>query len=502
MIEKLRITLIRIMRSLKRNAAICVLGFIVLVSSLVRIPLLSLTLNESFGFRQAQTAIAVREYMHDGLLQLSPLPIFGNPWQVPMEFPIFQVVAAIFGSLTHLDAAVAARAVALIFFQISAILIFLLARKAFDSIAGLAAVALYEFSPYGMQWGSAALIESLAVALVLLSIYFLWQWGEKRELWMLCVAVAAGVVGFLVKSTTPIPWIPVFIAVLYLTRNHPSSFSKVKYWLLGLSPILSGLLAGLIWTKFADSYKGQNIYSAELTSSALRDWYFVGQIAPRFDVDNWKVILEFIAFSRISIFYLVAPILAFLVWKRARVITIALSAVYLIAVLIFFKLYFVHAYYHMAVFPATVLIWGAAIWGLSKKLPVFQWLKFFIAALAVFTLLSLSWASREGDRVHENQSGSLSLPSVVEQMRELTRKNEVTILVGCDWNPLYPYYSGRRAIMVISALENIPVPESLLSSEVKYVGFCQDLDLAKLSKLLPGKVFKLVAQNLVEIRPN
>jgi len=502
MIEKLRVTLIRKIGICQRHASIFILGLIVLVSSIVRIPLLSLTLNESFGFRQAQTAVAVREYMRHGFLQLSPLPVFGNPWQVPMEFPIFQVVAAIFGSLTHLDAAEASRAASLIFFQIAAILIFLLARKAFDSVAALAAVALYEFSPYGMQWGSAALIESLAVVLVLLSIYFLWLWAEERKSFMLYVAVAAALAGFLVKSTTPIPWLPVFAAVLYVARNKANSVSKVKYWFLGMSPVWVGLLAGLIWTRFADFYKGQNPYSAELTSSALRDWYFIGQISPRFDIDNWKVILEFMAFSRISMFYIAAPILVLVLWKRSRVITSALGAVYLVAVLIFFKLYFVHAYYHMAVFPATVLIWGAAIWGLSKKLPVYEWMSYLVAIFVVVTLLSLSWMSKEGERVRENQSGLLSLPSVVGQMSQITTTDDVTILVGCDWNPLYPYYSDRRVIMVTSKFESVPMPDSLISSEVRYVGFCQDLDLDKLSELLPGKIFKLVAPNLVQILPN
>jgi Dolichyl-phosphate-mannose-protein mannosyltransferase len=484
------------------NASIFILGLILLTSSIVRIPLLQLTLNESFGFRQAQTAIAVREYMRHGFLQLSPLPIFGNPWQVPMEFPIFQIVAAVIGSITHLDAAVASRAASLVFFQIAAILIFLVARKAFDSVAALAAVALFEFSPYGMQWGSAALIESLAACLVLLSIYLLWRWGEERKTLFLQVAVAAAMAGFLVKSTTPIPWIPVFAAVLYASKNEASSVSKVKYWFSGMSPVWLGLLAGLIWTRFADVYKGQNPYSAELTSSALRDWYIIGQISPRFDIDNWNVIIEYMAFSRIWMFYFVAPIIALVLWKKVRVFTIALSAVYLIAVLIFFKLYFVHSYYHMAVFPATVLIWGAAIWGLSKKLPSHGWMRYFTVALAMVTLLSLSWMSKEGGRVRENQSGLLSLPSVVGQMRGITAKDDVTILIGCDWNPIYSYYADRRVIMVTSKFEGIPMTDSLISSEVRYVGFCQDLDLNGLNKLLPGRMFKPVAPNLVEMLPN
>jgi hypothetical protein len=51
-------------------------------------------------FRQTQTALSVREMRAHGISWLHPkLPLFGPPWECPMEYPVFQIAAAALDSV-------------------------------------------------------------------------------------------------------------------------------------------------------------------------------------------------------------------------------------------------------------------------------------------------------------------------------------------------------------------------------------------------------------------
>ena len=73
---------------------------IVAVGTIIRIPQLGHSLAEAWSFRQTQTAFTVKEYVAHGIdLFSTPLPVFGPEAKVPMEFPLFQGVAALLAQL-------------------------------------------------------------------------------------------------------------------------------------------------------------------------------------------------------------------------------------------------------------------------------------------------------------------------------------------------------------------------------------------------------------------
>src|SRR5690242_18520223 len=87
------------------------LALAVCIGTLVRVPQLFHTFNEAYGFRQAQTAMVIREYARGPLdLLHTPLPVFGAGADVPFEFPLFQAIAALISRL-GIEAATAGRIV-------------------------------------------------------------------------------------------------------------------------------------------------------------------------------------------------------------------------------------------------------------------------------------------------------------------------------------------------------------------------------------------------------
>jgi len=72
------------------------LGALLALGTIIRIPQLQHSLNGFHGFRQTQTAFLIRKYAADGIdLLSSPLPVFGRNSDVPLEFPLFQGLGAL-----------------------------------------------------------------------------------------------------------------------------------------------------------------------------------------------------------------------------------------------------------------------------------------------------------------------------------------------------------------------------------------------------------------------
>src|ERR1035437_4324493 len=170
----------------------------------IHIPTLSQPLLETQSFRQTTTAYPALLFYQHGIDLFHPqVPVFGPPFVLPIEFPLFQAAASL---VMHLgvspDAAV--RLTALVCFLITASLVWRLLVALAGEAAGLAGLAAFLFSPLGLIVSRMSLIEYMAtagaLALVLWGLY--WHSTGKR-VWYFA-AMAAGAVGLLVKPTTSV----------------------------------------------------------------------------------------------------------------------------------------------------------------------------------------------------------------------------------------------------------------------------------------------------------
>ena len=150
-------------RSGRRREAAAVAALL-LIAVVVRLPTLGQPLVGHHGFRETQTAYTAVLYHEHGVDLLHPkLPVFGAPFEVPFEFPLFQALGAAAMSW-GLSPDVAMRTTSLACFLLSALLLWGLVRHVGGRTAGVVTLALFLFSPFSLQWSRASLIEYLAVA--------------------------------------------------------------------------------------------------------------------------------------------------------------------------------------------------------------------------------------------------------------------------------------------------------------------------------------------------
>ena len=480
----------------RQHATLLGLQAVIIVGGVwLRWPSMSYALTEAHAFRQAQTTLMIREYMTSGLFQLSPLPVFGPPWQVPMEFPLFQWLAAVGGNVIGTSPQIAGRLTALAFFELSALLVAYLAFRWFSPAASVATMVLFQFLPFGYQWGNAPLIEFLATAGALAALVCVERWRQRPgPLW---VGLAAGalLVACLVKPTTAVVWIPVYLALSIDWRASGIVRANVARWPLVI-PLAVGLVGAAAWTQVADSVKAENRYSAFLTSGNLSEWNY-GTIDQRLDAEKWQMLLGYSEAIVGSLTVFAVLLLAGLyVWPR-RAVLVGLALSLPTGALVFFNLYYQHTYYQSAIFPAFVLVMGAGIGALTRLargLPA----KWSVAGVALVTVLSLAWISPEGQGIsHRTVNGLYEFPLAAE-LAEQVPEGAGVIVVGCDWDPTYFYLSGRRGLMIRPQEMSIPVPSEWLGPELQYVALCDPS--VDVSALFPaGTPFEKVSDSLYRL---
>ena len=147
-------------------------------------------------------------------------------------------------------------------------------------------MALFEFSPFGLAWGAAALIDFPSVALSLGMVVGLDAWFRTGSRIGLLLGAVSGWLAFLVKTTTPLAWcvlVAVSAATAYLAAR---SWSRIITGLLA-GPI-PGVAGGLWWTRYGDAVKIRNPLTQWLVSSHLHAWYF-GTLDQRLDPHSYEV---------------------------------------------------------------------------------------------------------------------------------------------------------------------------------------------------------------------
>lgn len=423
------------------------ISLVVVVGSVIRFGQLFHSLNEQYGFRQTQTAFAVREFAERGIdLSTSPLPVFGAPWSVPMEFPLFQAIAS-FLVKAGLDSDVASRLLSLVFFQLTGVLLAVLLLRWTNQLTALVAIVCFEFTPFGIEWGAASLIEFLATFLILGMIIGIDLWFRRRSVGGLVLAGIAGPLAFAVKITTAVPWCVVALGLaIVLLREHGWAKSWLRILIgFAVGPGL-GLLAGVLWTKHSDAVKLENPFTAFLTSANLATWNF-GSLSDRISPN-----LHYIAFRVMDSMagplaaILIAAVVIVIVTRRARIELLSLIAVPFAAVAIFTNLYIQHTYYLSAVFPAIVALVAVGIVGVATKFARSQRIRLALTATLTVALLFSTWMSPLGQTYAGVFLNSAAEPAAATEIRHNTPAGSEVIMIGCSWDPTILYYAHRRGV--------------------------------------------------------
>jgi len=408
-------------------------------------------LLEAHGFRQTQTAYTARIYHQDGIDLLHPkLPVLGEPFEVPFEFPLFQAAASVVMD-AGVDDDVAMRLTGLVCFLLTASLLYGLVRHVADRPSAVAALVAFLATPFALIWGRTSMIEYLATAG---AVGFAWAtvaWRENRRPEVAGLALVAWLVGMLVKPTTAAFWL---LPALGYRPTNPRATSRGRTAAVLALLVLVPLASTALWTRHADAIKVASPVTDWLTSSELEDWNF-GSLSQRFDRGVWGVIVGRVVVHVIGLagVALLAVALVALARSAQRLFWVGVVLAGALPPLVFTNLYLVHDYYLAAVTPALAALLGLAAGFIWRHLPP----KAPIRAVAAVTGLLLAASTVGFDHAYWRHAWDDEPdPATLALARQLARVSEPDDrigVIGLDWSPAVLYYADRWGLMIVDQRE-------------------------------------------------
>jgi len=417
---------------------------IIAIAVLVRLPSLGQPLIEHHTWRQTQTAYTAVVYADEGIDLFHPrLPVVGPPFEAPFEFPAFQAVAALLID-AGLPADAAGRALALCCFALSALALWLLARRLWDSRVAFVGLVAYCASPLSMMFGRQFLIEYLVALAALVFVLSALVWMETLRFTWLAAAVLAGTLAAMTKLPTWGPWLILLLGQL-ADRREGARRRAPGLVLLTLVP----LLAGVAWTTHADSIKAASPITEQLTTAGQVSWNF-GSLAERLEPANWAWIGFYFLALTVGLGW--APLL-FAVPGAARRYagrwTVpAIVAVGVLPMLLLFNLYVVHDYYQVAIAPAWAMLLG-----LGGRFAMDRLRRGARAVLLAAVGISLAATWPYWSVIY--RGAAVDVAHFLDQAAEIERNStpdELVMVVGDDWMPTALYYARRFGLALPSVL--------------------------------------------------
>ncbi|SDS25596.1 glycosyltransferase family 39 protein [Opitutus sp. GAS368] len=402
-------------------------------------------------FRQLQTATSTYWLKTGGYKLDYELPLFGPPWSIPMEFPVYQWIVATLCNTLSTPLEETARGVSVFF--LFALLPAVYGLAGFFGLAPsrrLLVAAAVLASPTYLFYSRTFMIETTALCF---STWFLYALGRAvRDNCLRCAvgATVFAVLAALAKATTFLVFLPpaaVFAFWLWRPRWQTRTQPGARPWLgavLAAVPVLAAVGIAEWWVKRSDHIKHSNPFSGFLASTELVKWNW-GTWAQRTSAEFWAVAWENIRTCVLGEVPLAVMLLAFaLVEAPARRTAAWCAAFFLGGMLLFSNLFFYHDYYYSANALFLLLAGGfllAGVWD-NARLPLAA--RGLVVALFFGGQLLTYYRGYAGHLRHPPPPP----PGIATIIRESVPPEGVVLIYGWDWNSEIPYYAQRRAISV------------------------------------------------------
>lgn len=313
-------------------------------------------LADAYAFRQTQTALTSFWMLKEGWALAYQTPVAGFPWAIPFEFPIYQTMVAAIVAVSGCQLEAAGRFVSYAFLMACAWPAFGLSKRLNlpMSVPWVFCILLWT-SPMNVYWGRTFMIETAALFFTLACLPFALDLirragGARSALWFVVFASAA----VLQKSTTggPVLLFLSMAVVFVQMRQTGLSLHAARHMLYPVAVICIPLVIGLAWAHYADVVKMANPFGLQLTSKALGAWNF-GTMQQKLDPETWRLVvwersLSWNAGGWLGVVILLLPWLGGSAHRRFAWLSLAAFTLFLLPVLIFTNLHFVHEYYQVA----------------------------------------------------------------------------------------------------------------------------------------------------------
>lgn len=401
------------------------------------------------GFRQSQTAISAYYFAKEGFSLYTTIPVFGPPWIIPMEFPLYQWLLAGIVEMTGLPLEQSGRGLSLIFHYLALGLTFGILRHFRTGLAGsFFILTMITLSPLATYWAQGVLIESFSVALTMAFILLALKGFQSNQSTHLIGALIVGSVAAVVKVTTfAVGWGFLVLYALHLLYANRSEISAagVRSRIVWLLPFLVPLLSAGAWIHHANSVMA----TLPIAPSAMSniEWYF-GTPGARFEPDQWLRILEHTVIRTLGGPF---PLLLALFPLCLQGVPKTRIGLFLLAALsgplVFWNVYYVHDYYSYEILFFLCVAIGLCF---ENGLQVARsWIRPALLSLQVLLLLTMlvgytytpyAWLFR-----NDHKADHLRF---YEQVADIVPGDNFLLVAGQDWDPSAAYSTRRKTLMI------------------------------------------------------
>lgn len=418
------------------------------------------------AWRQTQTALTSYWMMREGWSLAYQTPVLGYPWEIPLEFPIYQAIVAFISALGNFPLDPVGRWVSLVFVVACLWPAWQISRR-----LGLPTMAVWIFailllsSPIYLFYGRNFLMETTALFFTFASIPYAVDLREARPkatsaLWFSFFTT----LGFLQKVTTALPVTIVLFAILAVAYLRQEGVSLRPRRRLLLLAIVFGapLLITALWFHYANAFRTLNPLMTEInhTNAGMIGSWFSGNDL-RFNTEVLRSIFweRMFKHNGAGIFGLATLLLGFLVGDKNTRISIAAALVmFAIPVLMFIPHHRFLDYYQVSVAAymlgsiAVALTAALRIFGKNTVLPAAVCAAFAISNYFHFSQVYGAYLTQD---INEKNNATLA---VSRYIKEHTPSDTGIVVFGLwskgaivpvnSWSSEMAYYSERKALTV------------------------------------------------------
>ncbi|OQW88114.1 MAG: hypothetical protein BWK72_10250 [Rhodoferax ferrireducens] len=409
------------------------------------------------AFRQSQTALSTFWMLKEGWSLAYQTPVAGFTWAIPFEFPIYQTLVAAIVAVTGFELEAMGRFVSYTFLVACAWPVFLLSKRLGlpKSVPWVFCILLWT-SPLNVYWGRTFMIETTALFFALACLPYALDLirrvgGWRSELLFVAFATAA----VLQKSTTGGPVLLfLFMAVVFVQlRKTGLSLQTVRDALYPVAVICVPLVIGLAWAHYADVVKMANPFGSQLTSKALSQWNF-GTMQQKLDPETWRLVvwersLSWNAGGWLGVVLVLLPWLGGSEHRKLAWLSLAALTLFLLPVLIFTNLHFVHEYYQVA---CVVFLLGALAIVIGGWLPKATGMTLIVpvATLAIalpnLAFFSKTYGVVTARTLDELDPRSVQSYKVGRFLRDHTQPGSGLVVFGQGYSSEIAYQAQRKTM--------------------------------------------------------
>jgi hypothetical protein len=417
-------------------------------------------LLDRHSHRQTQTAISVHYMLSEGAWFPYITPVFGPPWSIPMEFPLYQWIVAGVVKVTGMPLELGGRLVSLFFWGLTLFELFRALRHFVPEQSKRAVlILLVAAGPASIYWSRSFMIETcalyLAVAFGGRVLSAVKDGKASAWLWAVCFGTLAALQKITTLFVAEALLGMILLVWLFLQRNVPEQRRHAMRH-LGLFLLLGmwTLAVGLGWAAWTDGLKERNVMAREIiTTKALKEWNY-GTMQQRLTSATWQHLMSNVTLGFTGQTPGVGYKVPLLLWLAAALLTrrrlgqqgLLLTA-FMAGPLVFMNLYHIHEYYFVANGYLLLLALGLA--GVAAWEDKRVWVqRTALAFLGLVIVGQLSAYPRYHSLLIAEVPNRQQVETEFRQMLDARMGSAETLLVyGRDWDPSVAFYGQHKAII-------------------------------------------------------